>query len=54
MRRLRCEGGQSAVEYLGVIVAAAVVVGVLLAAVPGVGQVVVYKYDDLHAAMRGQ
>jgi len=50
---LRGEEGQSAVEWLGAIVAAAVVIGILLAAAPGIGQTITSKVGAAIAALDG-
>ncbi len=52
-RVVRRQHGQSAVEYLGLIAGVAILVGVLLAAVPGIGQTVVAKIDGAIALVGG-
>lgn len=45
--------GQAAVEYLGVIVAAAVIVGAILLAAPGIGQTITCKVEEAIASVSG-
>jgi pilus assembly protein Flp/PilA len=46
LSRLRSERGQSSVEYLGMVAVVVAVVGVIIAAAPGIGQSIVDAIGD--------